>query len=148
MLWSQWKADGRATSSCLPRSSCTWCHGAKMKNTTSSLKWEQREWQKHILFEKGFRCLFFSCHIWEVLIKKDGCLKSGQDKESQAITCFSSNRLAEEGLFWHTEKYLKGSSEMIRLSVCGGRGVVLSDHPVFFMSGIVLLWYVWGFVCE
>lgn len=91
-----------------------WCQSlpaAWMKNTKSYLKWEQREWQKHILFEKGFRCLFFFCHIWEVLIKKHGCLKRGQDKESQAITLFSSDRLAKEGLFWHTEKYLKGSKD-------------------------------------
>lgn len=110
---SQWEADGRATSSCTILYLAPWCQSlpaARMKNTTTYLKWEQREWQKHILFEKGFRCLFF-CHIWEVLIKKHGCLKRGQDKGSQAITCFSSNRLAEEGLFWHTEKYLKGSKD-------------------------------------
>lgn len=52
-----------------------------------------------------------SCHISEVLIKKHGCFKRGQDKESQAITLFRSDRLTKEGSFWHTEKYLKGSKD-------------------------------------
>lgn len=96
---------------------------------------------------------YFFCHIWEVLIKKHGCLKRRQDKESQPITLFSSDRLTKEGLFRRTEKYLKGSkdhrkSETIWLSVSGGRKVVLSSDPVFFMSRIILVWCVWELVCE